>query len=263
MGIRGAAGRSKCDVFSFYADESGTFDLFDRNQPWVVFLAVGFNDDHWVQIDSGVRSLKLRFFPSWDVDAIEIHSADLRRANREQYPPNPFSTLPEETRARFGAELYALIRGLPVQWCASAIRKETAINRFGLRDSDELFKMAYMLLVERLHGWCAQENNVGRLFIDQQEHNLLGAVHALIEREHYDLRQRGSGWQDVSRIIERPYFHDSKRSSHTQLADILAYNVYKGLRYGNPPDDYYRWTMAKVRGNPRPDGSVYGLKVVT
>jgi len=247
-------------VFSFYADESGSADIFNDEQPWFVLLAIGLNDDNWEQIDDSVNGLKRAYFPGfWK--QVEIHSNDIRRASRQKFPPNPFSSLTPEKREQFGIDLYNLIDALPFQFCAAAVNKRAAINQKGFSSTSELFQFTYTLLVERLHGWCEREKNIGRLFVDQQEHNLLGAKHGAIETDHYALQQSGSGWQNTTCIIERPYFHDSKRSNHTQLADILAYNVYRRYVHDDPQYLYFQKTMKKVRGNQKPDGSYYGLKI--
>lgn len=248
-------------MFSFYADESGSADIHNHSQPWFVLLAIGFNDDHWVRIDEGVTALKKAYFPSWNLAEIEIHSNDIRRAPLQAFPPNPFSTLSAGKLAQFGQDLYDLIDSLPFEWCASALDKQATIVKHGLTTSSELFKFAYMLLVERLHGWCTAEQNVGRLFVDQQEHNLIGATHDLIKRDHFQLREQGTGWVRPTAIIERPYFQDSSRSQHMQLADVLAYNVYRRCVSNDASYSYFLKTLRKVRGNCRPDGGYYGLKI--
>ena len=247
-------------MFSFYADESGSADIFNDRQPWFVLLAIGLNDDDWKTIDDSVNALKRKYFPGfWR--QVEIHSNDIRRAALQQFPPNAFASLTPQRRAEFGTDLYNLIDSLPIQFCAAAVEKRAAINQKGFSSTAALFQFTYTLLVERLHGWCTHENNIGRLFIDQQEHNLLGAKHGAIEADHYELQQSGSGWQDTSSIIERPYFQDSKRSNHTQIADILTYNIYRRCVHNDPQYEYFVKTLRKVRGNMNPDGTYFGLKI--
>jgi hypothetical protein len=248
-------------VFSFYADESGSAKIHTQ-EPWFVFLAVGLDDRNWKQIDDSVKVLKHKYFPGWPPHKVEIHSNDIRRAKIDAYPPNPFATLDEATVKAFSDDLYALIDAAPLEWCAAAINKPGAVKRHGISSASELFKLAYVLLLERLHGWCDREGTVGRLFIDQQETNLLGgAFHELVETDHFNLQQRGTGWQTLSNIVERPYFVDSRRSNHMQLADVLAYNVYRRCMQNAPTYPYFQRAIRKVRGNAKPDGSYYGLKI--
>jgi hypothetical protein len=167
-----------------------------------------------------------------------------------------------EKLSMFGDDLYALIDAMPFEWCAVALDKAATIAKHGFSDSGKFFTFAYKLLVEKLQGWLEQENNYGRLFIDQQEHNLLaGAKHDLIAEGHRSLRRAGSGWQQIDRIIERPYFHNSLDSHHTQLADVLAYNVYRRYTRNEPEYPYFVKILSKVRGKIRPDGTYYGLKI--
>ena len=248
-------------MFSFYADESGIANIHD-SRPWYIFLAIGLNDDTRKAIDDSVTALKQKYFPGWQPHKVEIHSNAIRRAKLEQYPPNPFSTLDEATLKTFTDDLYALIYDAPFEWCGVALNKPEAVKAKGIATASELFKLAFVLLIERLHGWCQRENSLGRLFIDQQEGNLLGgAYHDLIEKDHFDLRADGTGWQQVDNIIERPYFIDSSRSNHTQLTDIIAYDVYRYYADGKKPYVFFNKIYRKARGNSNPiTGAVYGLK---
>jgi hypothetical protein len=105
-------------VYSFYADESGIANIHDARQ-WYVFLAVGLDDANWKRIDDAVLAVKRRHFPGWEPHRVEIHSGDIRRANRETYPPNPFSTLPPEQLLAFTDDLYGVIDNAPLQWCVA------------------------------------------------------------------------------------------------------------------------------------------------
>ena len=67
-------------MLAFYADESGSFDLHDPGQPWVVFLAVGFDDDHWLTIHRAFSELKLAYSPYRVPGEFEIRSNDVRTA---------------------------------------------------------------------------------------------------------------------------------------------------------------------------------------
>jgi len=119
-------------VLAFYADESGSFSVRDPAQPWVVLLAIGFDDDHWGTIERALNDLKRRHFPGCHPSAVE-----------DNRPSSP----------------------------------ETS----------------------------------------------------------------------VTRVVERPYFHDSSRSNHIQLADIIAYNVLRRFRNGDPNYPYFTRILPKLR----------------
>lgn len=128
-------------MFSFYADESGTANIYDRRE-WYVFLAVGLDDDNWKAIDDSILALKRKYFKGWESHRVEIHSNAIRRAKLERYPPNPFSTLDESTLKSFTTDLYALIQDAPFQWCGVVINKPEAVRLKGIATASELFKFA-------------------------------------------------------------------------------------------------------------------------
>lgn len=216
-------------VLAFYADESGTFSVRSGDQPWVVLLAIGFDDVHWTTIEEAFNALKRRYFPDRAPHGVEIGSHELRMAHVRPRSDNPFSSLlPEELR-QFGHELYAVIDDLPFAWCASVIHKPSVVPRLAARRGGDLFIAAYVDLLRSLDGWCRYAGQPGRLFLDQREVRLHGAVHEAIIREHERLRDTEC-WIPPTRVVERPYFQDSARSNHVQLADIVAYNVLRRSR---------------------------------
>ena len=245
-------------MLAFYADESGSFDLHSA-QPWVVLLAVGFNDDDWLQIDCGMNDLKKAYFGRKRWREIEVRSNDLRMAHVHPRPDNPFSALDMDALRSFGHDLYGLIDTLPFAWCASVVHGPTITDAAFLRGSYDLFALSYRTLLQLLDQWCAVSDDPGRLFLDQRDPNLYGRAHRTIVAMHEGLRRRDS--RGVPRVIGRPYFHDSARSNHIQLADIIAYNVLRRFRNGDPRYPYYVRIHAKLRrfGGTSGDGLiVYG-----
>jgi hypothetical protein len=90
----------------------------------------------------------------------------------------------------------------------------------------------------------------------------MGAVHDVIEQDHFGFQDFGTGFLKCKNIVERPYFIDSCRSNHMQLADILAYNVYRRVVTDNERYPFFVKTIRKVRGNWNPQsGGYYGLKI--
>jgi hypothetical protein len=244
------------DVLSFYADESGSFDLHNA-QPWAVLLAIGFDDDHWLRIDRAMNDLKHAYFGPRHPNEIEIRSNDLRMAHVRPHPKNPFSRFDVVALRSFGNDLYALIDALPFAWCASVVHGPTVMRAIDLRGSYDLFTLSYRILLGQLDRWCAFVDEPGRLFLDQRDPNLHGRAHRTIVAMHDGWRLHGSPPQP--HVIERPYFHDSVRSNHIQLADIIAYNVLRRFRNDDPRYPYYVRIRSKLR---RFEGSREGGLIV-
>jgi hypothetical protein len=236
-------------MLSFYADESGSAGSGQGDA--VVLLAAGFTDDNWKPIKDQIDGLKRAYFKNWNLDEVELKSVYLRRWNLpdQKWPPNAFTTLTQPQIAAFGNDLFDLIDALPIEWAAVAFSKSYLLHTHGINDSRSIFFRLYMYLLERLHGWCKRENTYGRLFLDQQHQQLVNATHDEIIKQHHQLLVAGTGWQPVDRIIEQPFFMESRYSVHIQLADILAYNVLRQIRNGFAnPYPYYARILPKCRG---------------
>jgi uncharacterized protein DUF3800 len=231
-------------VLAFYADESGSFSVRDPGQPWVVLLAIGFDDDNWTLIDDALNDLKRLYFPDCAPSEVEIGSNDLRMAHVRPSPRNPFSRISATTLRAFGADLYSVIDSLPFAWCVAVLNKPMTARRFTNARADDLFAIAYLELLGALDRWCASVGTVGRLFLDQRERGLHGKAHDAIVEVHDQYRD-DAGLHKQPRVIERPYFHDSARSNHIQVADIIAYNVLRRVRDGDEHYSYFRRIMAK------------------
>jgi hypothetical protein len=208
-------------------------------------LAIGFDDDHWLRIDAAVNDLKQAYFGKKRPHEVEIRSNDLRMAHAHPRPGNPFSRFDRDALRSFGHDLYALIDALPFAWCASVLHGPTAIKTESIRSSYDLFALSYRTMLRQLDRWCASAGNPGRLFLDQRDPNLHGRAHRAIIALHDECREREPPRQP--HVIERPYFHDSARSSHIQLADIIAYNVLRRFRNSDPRYPYYVRIRSKLR----------------
>lgn len=224
-------------MLASYVDESGSFDARNGSEPWVVLLAIGFDDNHWLTIERALNGLKKTYFPSHRPDEIEIRSNELRMAHVRPRHENQFSSLDRATLQSFGDDLYTIIDALPFAWSAAVMHKPTAARDLCLHSSQELYAAAYTMLLGRLDQWCSATGQQGRLFIDQREHDLQGRIHRAIVVTHDDVRRRSPA--SAISVIERPYFHDSSRSNHIQLADIMAYNVHRRYRNAEPMYRYF------------------------
>lgn len=176
---------------------------------------------------------------------VEIRSNDLRTAHVASRIANPFSSLQPSTLRLFGEELYATIDALPFQWSAAVIHKPTAVRQRLLQSSHDLFALSYAMLLERLDRWCAATRTPARLFVDQRDGTLFGRTHRRIVDLH-DRYRMNRGTFDVPRVVERPYFHDSSRSNHIQLADVIAYNVLRRFRDDDPHYSYFERIAPKL-----------------
>ncbi len=216
----------------------------------MVFAAIGFHDDHWLTIDEAFDKLKQAYFPYLLPHGVEIRSNDIRMAAIRPHSANPFSRLESAALRRFGHELYEVIETLPFWWCAVAMHKPTIVRELRVTNERQLFALAYRSLgpTDGCLG-CEEESSVGRLFVDQRESRSHGKAHREIADFHACRRRHARRFH----VVERPYFQDSARSNHIQLADVIAYSVLRHYRNDDPEYPYFARLVPKLY---RPNGVI-------
>ena len=75
-----------------------------------------------------------------------------------------------------------------------------------------------------------------------------------LERLSFEFRQDGTRWRDLRNIREVPFFVDSKSSRIIQLADHIAYSVFR--RYN--ADDLTYFNCIENRFDKH-EGTIHGL----
>lgn len=132
---------------------------------------------------------------------------------------------------------------------ASAIHKES------YRNSD-LIKMAFEDLCSRFDMYLnriyydsdAKYSHKGLIIFDKN------AYENSLERLSFEFRQQGTRWRDLRNIREVPFFVDSKASRLIQLADHIAYAVFR--RYNAGDLNYFECIEDRFDEH---DGVMHGL----
>lgn len=157
-------------------------------------------------------------------------------------------------------------KDLDIQWAAAAVHKPQLVQQYGIHDPRDVFVLLYKLLLERLQGWLQKEDSLGRLFLDQQHDRIVSGRHNEIIADHHRLQSTGTGYLTIDRVIDQPFFMQSKYSNHIQIADLFAYNVKRQLEMGfGNKYSFYERILPCCRGYRNWWGghmqSPYGLKV--
>jgi hypothetical protein len=131
----------------------------------------------------------------------------------------------------------------------------------GYMDSSKLHRKAWELLLERIELFLREEHpkHQGVLITDdisKERNRSLAMKHAYIQSEGTASKL----W--LQHIAEMPLFVRSELSNGVQLADLLAYNVYRCFRYEDPDYVFFERTLPYIwaSGRTGPD-FVEGLRV--
>ena len=255
-------------MYFFYFDESGSRDpsVGTRANPkdhLYVLLAVGMYERQWRYFDSDLSRLKLElaYFlrrdgkGNFELADCEVKSNWVRiPAERAKRSPFLDGLHPQDLR-RLTEAYYEQVTKRKTVIMAAVIDKRYLLEYM---NHEQLHKKAYELLLERIQHYMREYHakHQALIVMDDTSTQLNRAVamkHALFQR---------AGNQNMSfpSIVEYPFFTRSELSNGVQLADLLAYNVYRAFRYEDFDYPYFKRLLPNLYR--RSDGTeLAGLKV--
>lgn len=225
-------------MYFFYIDESGGRDpsIGTPEKPkdhLYVLLAVGMFERNWRPFDRAIANVKLELADylrrdgkeMFDLADCEIKSNWIRNA-KERAEKSPF------LNALHADDIERLVRVYIEQLAErNAILMAAVIDKRHLQDHmthETLHKKAYEFLLERIEHYMNEYHHKHQALIvmddtSKQLNRAVAMKHAFFQR---------AGNQNVRfhHIVEYPFFTASELSNGVQLADLLAYNVYRAFR---------------------------------
>ncbi len=243
-----------------YLDESGTVDLSDSSQTFVL-LGLAIPANCWKSYEQKFAKTKQRF----GLGEQEIHVAWMNRRYSEQDAIHQFETLDWSARRAEVQKVRDSIIATASSKAAKVLRKEfkateayihltrrerygcllalantigrlsgiklfaEAVNKkfFAARcPQSPLFEFAFTELLHRYHSFLErkQQQTSGEVFgMVVQDRN--DGVSKRITDLAMEYHRNGTGWTKIDRIIETPLFVDSKLTSMVQMADLCSYSL--------------------------------------
>lgn len=228
-------------MYLLYADESGL--VHDVHQRY--FVLAGFcvfeRQGYWISQEAD--KIAARFNPA-DPASVELHG-------------NPMVTgkgiwrrQPKEDRAQALKDALAvLLASHPSnRLFASVVRKEKVFPADPVEFAFEQLSSRFDHYLRRLHK--AGDTQRGVVIFDKSTYE------TTIQSLATDFRTVGYRWGVLRNLAEVPLFLDSKASRLIQLADLIAYSVFRNYERG---DDTY---FSIIRNRFDSDGAaVHGLHV--
>jgi hypothetical protein len=255
-------------VYFFYFDESGSRDpsIGTPEKPkdhLYVLLAVGLWEGQWRRFDHNIALVKLELADylrkqgkgPFDLADCEIKSNWLRYPKvREEKSPF-LHGLDDRDRERPVAAYFNQLEP------RRAVVMAAVIDKRHLRDHvthETLHKKAYEFLLERIQRYMREfhPKHNALVVMDDTSKQLNRAV----AMKHAYFQRAGNKNLQFTQIVEYPFFTASELSNGVQLADLLAYNVYRAFRDENLDYPYFDMLLPSFyrRGG---DAVLDGLKV--
>ena len=236
----------------FYLDESGTRDpsIGTAEKPkehLYVLLAVGMHEKHRPSFELDITGLKMELASRLHRDGqgqfgfldCEVKSSWQRRPS-EREKCSPFLTkLSDKERARISDTFFNQISDRDTVVMACVVDK-----RFlkGIVTGEVVHMTAYKHLLEGIQCYMEEyQTGQGALIVMDDMGTRFNQ--AMME-EHVSLQYSNNGNMAFPSILEGPFFVCSESSNGVQLADLLAYSVYRAFRYENLGYPYFRKTLS-------------------
>ena len=224
-------------MYFFYLDESGSRDLntgTEENPTHIyVLLAVGIYEGNWRSFEREVSQVKMQIASrlrrdgkgDFDPADCEVKSNWLRLAEALQ-KDSPFLSALEPGDIKRLTDVY---REQVVK--RSCIAIATVIDKRYLRPGttgDVFHRIAYELVLERVQNYMVEYQPWHQALVVMDDTSV--QLNRAVAMRHESLLRRGNRNMRFSNIVEYPFFTRSELSNGVQLADQLAYNVYRAFR---------------------------------
>lgn len=208
-----------------YVDESGS--ATDPSQKFFVLagVAVFERKTHWVE--QRLNEIALRFSPS-DPHAIELHGSPMR-SGRDGWKAH---ALPDRLAAIEDALKLGIVDHFPkgVRLFGAVIRKEALVGGDPVMHAFEQLASRFDLFLKRLHH-KHQDSQRGIMLFDES------STEQRIQTLAREFKYTGHSWGKTSNYAEVPVFLDSRASRLIQLADLVAYALFR--RHEHCDDSFY------------------------
>jgi hypothetical protein len=252
-------------MYFFYFDESGSRDpsIGTPEHPKshiYVLLTVGIFEGQWHRFENSVSGAKLELSKKltrggkgkFDLAACEVKSNWIRNSKERAQKSLFLHSLDDADRESLVSTYF---QQLPAR---NMVIMAAVIDKRHLQDHmthETLHKKAYEFLLERIEHYMNENHpkHQALIVMDDTSKELNQAVamkHAYFQRE-------GNQNMRFRHIVEYPFFTRSELSDGVQLADLLAYNVYRVFSSVNFDYPYFQEMLGSFysrKESPKLDG---------
>lgn len=255
-------------MYFFYLDESGNRDPSagtpeDPKDHIYVLLAVGMYERQWRPFDRELSQLKLGLAARLRQDGVgpfdladcEVKSNWLRNPQGRAKGSKFLDALYASDIENIASTYFQQVTKRKTVVLASVIDKRSL---YAETTASVMHQKAYEFLLERIQHYMRLYRRSHQAIIVMDDTS--PQLNRTIAMQHASFQRSGNWNMTFPNIVEYPFFARSELSNGVQLADQLAYNVYRAFKDGNLDYPYFRMMLGHFYKSK--DGEVLrGLKV--
>jgi hypothetical protein len=256
-------------VYFFYFDESGSRDpsIGTSEKPkdhLYVLLAVGMFEGQWHSLEKAISTVKLELAQTlkqkgvgqFDLAACEVKSNWMRNA-KERSQRSPFlHALNNEGREQLVKTFFEQVKA------RNAVIIGAVIDKRYLRTHmthETLHKKAYEFLLERIEHYMSENHPKHNALIIMDD--ISKELNQAVAMKHAFFQRAGNQNMKFRHIVEYPFFTRSELSNGVQLADLLAYNIYRAFKVEEFDYPYFQLLLPSLHTRKAQQNILDGLKV--
>ena len=209
-------------MYLLYLDESGGVD--EVEQEYYVLGGISTHEKKPYYICNDLDAIQNDFFPD-STESIEFHASHIRNGKGE-----PWQSMTRVDRLKVLNRVYDYLAHTPppVSFFAVAMHKASFPGVDPIQKTCEEVAGHFDAFLGRLAAENeSREKNLGLMIFDQNDHEkTLRPVMA-------QYRSTGATWGRVKNLAEIPMFTDSRLTRMLQIADFVAYAVFRRYQHGD------------------------------
>ena len=255
-------------MYFFYFDESGSRDpsIGTQEKPkdhLYVLLAVGMFEGQWRRFETAISGLKLALADHlhqsgkgpFELADCEIKSNWVRNVKERKERSSFLSGLAEDDIKRLVNTYFQQIAERRVVIMTTVIDKRSLYEH---TTHEKLHKKAYEFMLERIQHYMREYHPKHNALIVMDDTGK--QLNRAIAMKHAFFQRSGNQNMGFPAIVEYPFFTRSEFSNGIQLADLLAYNVYRAFKDENMDYPYFQKLLPNLYQG-REQMVLHGLKV--
>ena len=210
-------------MYVIYLDESGDPNGWNNNQDHFVLGGIAIHEGQIRQISDSLDRVQAEFFPAISIP-LKFHAVDINNGSGR------FAQFSSDDRRRMLDAAYDVIAGATYP---NAVLFATAMHISAVNNRDQALRDTFEDLVQRANTFLLRLNNQGNpqkgLLIIDRSQSTEDRYRTLVS----EFRTEGTKYGYLGNIVDIPYFSQSGDTRLLQLADFVAYAVFRSYERGD------------------------------
>ena len=235
-------------MYIVYLDESGNPGSFgSNNQNHFVIGGIAVHEGQIRGLSDQLDLIQSRFFPDITIP-LKFHATDINSGKQR------FRDIPDVDRQLLLDSLY---KALAESTYPSAVLFATAIHISAVESAEQALRATFEDITQRINTFLVRLHRTGNpqksLLVIDRSNETEGKYRNLIA----DFRTSGTTYGYLGNIVDIPYFSQSESTRLLQLADLVAYAVFRYYERGD--SQFLNKILPRFDGRAR-DSERDGLK---